>query len=119
MKALIVEDDKHIANLERLALEDIFDEIEIAFSGEDAMDKFENFNYDLVILDVMLPGKDGYELSMFLRDDPRFKNTKVVMVSAKSSDVDIDKGILIGADDYISKPFEISELIHVVNGVLG
>lgn len=118
MNVLIIEDDKNIANLERLAISSMFDEIDMAYTGEQATEILERKTYDLILLDIMLPDKTGYDISSYIRMDPRHKATKIVMVSAKSTNLDVDKGMLIGADDYVTKPFEIPELIHVINNVL-
>lgn len=113
-KCLIIEDEEHIANAERMILESDFD-VHVANNGKDGLEKANNLNPDLVILDIMMPGMDGFEVARELR-----KNSfdgKIVMVTAKDQEHDEQHGMKT-ADDYIMKPFEPLELMHVVNQVL-
>lgn len=118
MNVLIIEDDKNIANLEKMSISSMFDEIDIVYTGQEADEILKKRTYDLILLDIMLPDKTGYDISRDIRSDSKHKNTKIIMVSARSTNIDVDKGMLIGADDYITKPFEIPELLHVINSVL-
>ena len=112
----MVEDEPAIAKAESMILKE--HEVHHASDGEQAMKLAHEIMPDVVILDLMLPKRTGYDVCFNLRQDPKFKDTKIVMVTAKNAELDEDKGMLIGADDYITKPFEPDELLHVVSQVL-
>ena len=101
-KILVVEDEKNIAELERDYLEANGYTVEIEFDGKNGLDKAIGSDYDLVILDVMLPGIDGFEVCRQIR---KHKECPVLMVSAKKDEIDKIRGLGLGADDYITKPF--------------
>lgn len=107
-KILIVEDEAAIADLEKDYLELSGFEVEVANDGQVGLEKAMNQNYDLVILDLMLPGVDGFEICRQVRAE---KNTPIIMVSAKKDDIDKIRGLGLGADDYMTKPFSPSELV--------
>ena len=107
-KILIVEDEATIADLEKDYLELSGFEVEVANDGQTGLDKALNEDYDLVILDLMLPGVDGFEICRQVRAE---KNTPIIMVSAKKDDIDKIRGLGLGADDYMTKPFSPSELV--------
>ena len=107
-KILIVEDEEAIADLERDYLELSGFEVEVANDGESGLKRALENDYDLFILDLMLPGVDGFEICRQVRDE---KNTPIIMVSAKKDDIDKIRGLGLGADDYITKPFSPSELV--------
>jgi len=107
-KILIVEDEIAIADLEKDYLELSGFEVEVANDGTTGLNKALNENYDLVILDLMLPGVDGFEICRQVRAE---KNTPIIMVSAKKDDIDKIRGLGLGADDYMTKPFSPSELV--------
>lgn len=116
-KALIIEDEQNIANAEALILGDDF-EIHHAFDGEEGLQKAKDIKPHLVILDLMLPKRNGYDICYHLRQDKTLKGTKIIMVTAKNQQIDQDKGMFIGADEYIKKPFAPDELLKVINQVL-
>ena len=116
-KILIVEDEESIADAERMILEDLY-EIHLASDGEMGLDMVEKIDPDVILLDLMLPKKGGYEFCFSLRQNPKHSKKKIIMVTAKNLELDQDKGMLIGADDYITKPFEPEELLHVIEQVL-
>jgi len=116
-KIVIVEDDENIANAEKLILQDSF-EVHSAKEGHEGLELIRKIKPDLAILDIMLPGIDGFELCKRLRADEELKDLKILMVTAKDQDKDEAEGMERGADDYIMKPFEPDELLHVVNQVL-
>ena len=101
-KILIVEDEEAIADLEKDYLELSGFEVEVANEGTLGLEKALSGEYDLFILDLMLPGVDGFEICRKIRDE---KNTPIIMVSAKKDDIDKIRGLGLGADDYITKPF--------------
>lgn len=114
-KILIVEDEESIAELERDYLELSGFEVEVANDGTQGLAKALEGDYDLFILDIMLPGMDGFEICKKLREE---KNTPVIMVSAKKDDIDKIRGLGLGADDYMTKPFSPSELVARVKAHL-
>lgn len=107
-KILIVEDESAIAELERDYLELSGFEVEVANDGQTGLDKSLSEDYDLIILDLMLPEVDGFEICRQVRAE---KNTPIIMVSAKKDDIDKIRGLGLGADDYMTKPFSPSELV--------
>lgn len=107
-KILIVEDESTIADLEKDYLELSGFEVEVANDGQTGLDKAMTKDYDLIILDLMLPGVDGFEICRQVRTE---KNTPIIMVSAKKDDIDKIRGLGLGADDYMTKPFSPSELV--------
>lgn len=114
-KILIVEDEEAIADLEKDYLELSDFEVEIANRGDIGLQKALSEDYDLVILDLMLPGMDGFEVCKHIREK---KDMPVLMVSAKKDDIDKIRGLGLGADDYITKPFSPSELVARVKAHL-
>lgn len=114
-RILIVEDEESIAELERDYLELSGFEVEIEASGEAGLARALNEKFDLLILDLMLPGVDGFEICKQVRKE---KNTPILMVSAKKDDIDKIRGLGLGADDYITKPFSPSELVARVKAHL-
>jgi len=114
-KILIVEDEVTIAELEKDYLELSGFGVEVANDGETGLQKALSEDYDLLILDLMLPGVDGFEICRQVRDQ---KNTPIIMVSAKKDDIDKIRGLGLGADDYMTKPFSPSELVARVKAHL-
>lgn len=114
-KILIVEDEETIADLEKDYLELSGFEVEVANDGDSGLEKALQEEYDLLILDLMLPGVDGFEICRKVRDE---KNTPIIMVSAKKDDIDKIRGLGLGADDYMTKPFSPSELVARVKAHL-
>lgn len=107
-RILIVEDEISIAELERDYLEISDFEVELCHDGISGMKLATENDYDLIILDVMLPGIDGFDICKRVRE---IKNTPIIMVSAKKEDIDKIRGLGLGADDYITKPFSPGELV--------
>ncbi|WP_026658128.1 response regulator transcription factor [Butyrivibrio sp. AC2005] len=107
-RILIVEDEEAIADLEKDYLELSDFEVKIENSGDVGLQTALNEEFDLVILDLMLPGMDGFEVCKRIREK---KDVPVLMVSAKKDDIDKIRGLGLGADDYITKPFSPSELV--------
>ena len=114
-KILIVEDEEAIADLEKDYLELSGFAVEVANDGDTGLNKAMAEDYDLLILDLMLPGVDGFEICRKVRDE---KNTPIIMVSAKKDDIDKIRGLGLGADDYMTKPFSPSELVARVKAHL-
>ncbi|NLL76139.1 MAG: response regulator transcription factor [Clostridiales bacterium] len=107
-RILIVEDEEAIADLEKDYLELSDFEVEIEHSGDTGLEKALSGDFDLIILDLMLPGIDGFEVCRKIREE---KNIPILMVSAKKDDIDKIRGLGLGADDYMTKPFSPSELV--------
>ena len=107
-KILIVDDDNNIAELIALYLTKECFETKIVNDGEEALKEFVRFHPDLIILDLMLPEVDGFDICRQVREE---KNTPIIMVSAKKDDIDKIRGLGLGADDYMTKPFSPSELV--------
>lgn len=114
-KILIVEDEVAIADLERDYLELSGFDVEVANDGEAGLAEALRGDYNLVILDLMLPGVDGFKICRKVREE---KNTPIIMVSAKKDDIDKIRGLGLGADDYMTKPFSPSELVARVKAHL-
>lgn len=114
IKILIVEDEQAISNLIYMNLSDAGYECTCAYDGMKAADLIEENTYDLILLDIMLPGADGYELLDYIKPT----GTPVIFITAKASLDDRVKGLTLGAEDYIVKPFEVVELLARVGVVL-
>lgn len=107
-KILIIEDEVSIADLEKDYLELSGFKVEVENSGDVGLKRAMNEEFDLIILDLMLPNVDGFEICKKVRE---VKNTPIIMVSAKKDDIDKIRGLGLGADDYMTKPFSPSELV--------
>ncbi len=114
-KILIIEDEEAIADLEKDYLELSGFEVEIEERGDTGLTRALSEEFDLIILDLMLPGVDGFEICRSIREE---KNIPVIMVSAKKDDIDKIRGLGLGADDYMTKPFSPSELVARVKAHL-
>lgn len=117
-KIFIVEDDENIREIEQFALKNAGYETEGFGTGRSFKRRLESVRPDLVILDIMLPDRDGLELLRELRLDGRTSKIPVLMVSAKSAELDKVRGLDLGADDYMTKPFGVMELISRVKALL-
>ena len=93
-------------------------EVFIARNGTEALELLSGKVPDLILLDIMMPDVDGYEICMIVKQEPRLKGTKVVFLSAKSKTTDIEKGYELGADLYITKPFSTRKLLTQVNELI-
>ena len=114
-KILIVDDDNNIAELISLYLTKECFETKIVNDGELALKEFQTFRPNLILLDLMLPGKSGYQICREIRDK---LDIPILMVTARTESVDKVRGLGLGADDYISKPFDPAELVARVNANL-
>jgi DNA-binding response OmpR family regulator len=116
-KVLIVDDEPNIVlSLEFLMKQQGY-ETRVARDGEEALAEVERFRPDLVLLDVMLPRRDGFEVCQRLRADG-WSELKILMLTAKGRDVEIEKGLALGADGYVTKPFSTAELVARVADML-
>lgn len=117
-RVLIVEDEPSIAlSLEFLMKQQGYG-VTVLQSGEAALETIGTERPDLVLLDVMLPGVSGFEVCQAIRERPEWGGLKVVMLTAKGREVDVQKGRALGADGYITKPFGIQEVVETVRALL-
>jgi len=115
---LIVDDAPNIVlSLEFLLKKEGYD-VHSVSNGEEAMTAIAEKIPDMLLLDVMMPRKDGYEVCQELRAHPDWKNIKIIMLTAKGRDVEREKGLALGADDYVIKPFATQELVNKVKTLL-
>ena len=114
-KILVVEDNKDLARLLELHLRDLSYDVDLAFDGDAGWSQITSQSYDLIILDLMLPGIDGLEICRRLRS--RTVYTPILMLTSKSTELDRVLGLEIGADDYVTKPFSIRELMARVKAI--
>jgi DNA-binding response OmpR family regulator len=117
-RILIVEDDKNIAKLVKYNLDKAGYKAEISRTGEDALKRVDKEKFDLVILDIMLPKMDGFEVCRELRGRKKFSGMPIIMLTARGEEVDRVVGLELGADDYVVKPFSPRELILRIKAVL-
>ncbi|MRR50754.1 MAG: response regulator [Rhodocyclaceae bacterium] len=118
-KILIVDDEANIViSLEFLMKKEGF-HVAVANDGEEALALIESFVPDLILLDVMMPKKSGYEVCEAVRRNPERSGAKIVMLTAKGRETEIAKGLALGADAYITKPFSTKDLVAKVRSVLG
>jgi len=109
MRVLVVEDEQRMAELLRKSLEEENHMVTIAHDGEEALDLASTFEFDVIVLDVLLPRLDGFEVARRLRQ--KGSQTPILMLTALDSTPDIVKGLDLGADDYLTKPFALDELM--------
>lgn len=115
-RILVVEDDRDIAELLRVHLKDMGFHADLAFDGSSGLAKAEASSYELIILDLMLPGVEGLDICRRVRGQAHY--TPILMLTARSSELDRVLGLEMGADDYLTKPFSIRELLARVKAVL-
>ena len=113
-KILVVDDEPTIVRLMEFILARQGHEMIVAVNGEEALEKIKSQHPDLVLLDIMMPRIDGYEVAQRLRADPATAELPIIMLSAKAQDEDIRKGVEVGVDEYITKPFTPDHLVQVV-----
>ncbi|MFZ5571061.1 MAG: response regulator transcription factor [Thermodesulfobacteriota bacterium] len=117
-KILIVDDEPAVVLPLQFLMEQHQYRVAVASSGEEALEKIMQFEPDLILLDIMLPGIDGYEVCEIVRLNPKWKQTRIIFLTARGRDVDVAKGLVLGADDYILKPFTGSEVVNKVKQLL-
>lgn len=116
---LIVDDEPNIViSLEFLMKREGF-QVAVAVDGEEALRKIAEIQPDLVLLDVMMPIKSGFEVCQEVRANPAWTAIKIVMLTAKGRDTEVQKGMALGADAYVTKPFSTKDLVTTVRSVLG
>ena len=117
-RVLIVEDDENIRQLLKLTLASFNYELVDFENGKDAYDYLQNNKVDLAILDLMLPGMNGYDILKFIRSKATLKDLPVIILSAKDKELDKIMGLDLGADDYLTKPFSVLELAARIRSLL-
>ena len=115
---LIVDDEPSIVVPIQFLMEQQGYSVIVAENGHDALDMIYKYIPDLILLDIMLPGIDGYEVCEIVRLNPKLRSVKVIFLTAKGREVEIAKGLALGADAYITKPFSNAELVAKVKTVL-
>ncbi|MCQ1528112.1 response regulator [Lutispora saccharofermentans] len=118
MKVLIIEDDYNIQELLRYNLENSGYEVIVAGDGNEGFQKVLDNMPDVILLDVMIPGADGLEVCKMIRANEKVKKIPILMVTAKSEELDKILGLELGADDYITKPFSIKEIIARIRAIM-
>jgi len=117
-KILIVDDEPNIVVPLQFLMEQNGYQTLVAQSGEEALESISKEVPDLVLLDIMLPGIDGFEVCEIVRLKPEWRHIRIIFLTAKGRDVDIAKGMVLGADEYITKPFSNQQIIDVVTKLL-
>jgi two-component system, OmpR family, alkaline phosphatase synthesis response regulator PhoP len=118
-KILIADDEPNIVvSLEFLMKQKGY-VVKVVHTGEDALNAVGEFGPDLILLDVMMPRMSGYDLCQKVRENPAWQGIKIVMLSAKGRDIEVTKGMAVGADAYVTKPFSTKDLIAKVQELLG
>ena len=115
---LIVDDEPSIVVPIQFLMEQQGYTVMVAENGENALDIIYKYKPDLILLDIMLPRIDGYEVCEIVRLDPRYRDIKIIFLTAKGREVEIAKGLALGADAYITKPFSNTELVSKVKELL-
>ncbi|MEW5864769.1 MAG: response regulator [Pseudomonadota bacterium] len=118
-KVLIVDDEPNIVTALEYLLTMSGYEVAVAENGEEALAAVARAKPDLVLLDVMMPRLNGYEVCRRLRERPEWAGIKIVILSAKGREVDVSKGLSLGADLYVTKPFSNTELVARISALLG
>jgi DNA-binding response OmpR family regulator len=118
-RILIADDEPNIVvSLEYLMKREGF-EVAVVSDGEAALKAVASLRPDLILLDIMLPKKDGFEVCQQIRANPEWRGVKVVMLTAKGRDTEVTKGLALGADAYVTKPFSTKDLVAQVRQLLG
>jgi DNA-binding response OmpR family regulator len=118
-RVLVVDDEPNIVMSLRFLMEREGFHVEVASTGQDAVAALAGPPADLVLLDVMMPGLDGFEVCQRIRAAPAWRAAKIVMLTAKGRDVERDRGMALGADAYVTKPFSTRDLVVKIKQMLG
>ena len=113
-RILIADDEPNIVAALEFLLQRSGYEVHVARDGDEAVQLVEDCNPDLVLLDVMMPMRSGYEVCNHIRDRADRRHVKIIILSAKGSDVEVNKGLSLGADAYVSKPFSTHDLVRKI-----
>ncbi len=118
-KILIVDDEPNIVVSLEFLMKQKGHAVKVVNDGESALAAVAEFRPDLILLDVMMPRMSGYDLCQRVRENPAWQDIKIIMLSAKGRDIEVTKGLAVGADAYMTKPFSTKDLIDKVQGMLG
>ncbi|MBN1595889.1 response regulator [candidate division FCPU426 bacterium] len=118
-KILVVDDEPAISRLVKMSLAVDGYDVRTANSGFEAMEEIESWKPELVVLDIMMPGMNGYEVCFEVKSKPQTKGIKIVFLSARGNPGDAQQGLSLGADDYLMKPFDPDELLEKIRGIIG
>ena len=116
---LVVEDEPNIVDSLSFLMKQAGFAVQVARDGDTALRVLESQVPDLILLDVMLPRRDGFDVCRAIRANPDWRRVKIIMLTAKGRDLDRRKGLELGADDYVTKPFSTREIVERVRGLLG
>jgi DNA-binding response OmpR family regulator len=117
-RVLIVDDEPNIIVPLQFLMEQNNYEVTVASTGEEAMEAISSDPPDLILLDIMLPGIDGYQVCQTIRANDQWRDVKIIFISARGREVDVAKGLALEADAYITKPFAIADVVEKVNHLL-
>ena len=117
-RVLVVEDEPNIVDSLSFLMKQAGFAVQVARDGDTALRVLESQVPDLILLDVMLPRRDGFDVCRAIRANPDWRRVKIIMLTAKGRDLDRRKGLELGADDYIIKPFSTREIVERVRGLL-
>jgi DNA-binding response OmpR family regulator len=118
-RILIADDEPNIVVSLEFLMQRKGYEVRAASDGEETLRQLQEFKPDLVLLDIMLPLRNGFEVCQRIRENPEWRHTRIVMLTAKGREVEVTKGLALGADVYITKPFATRELLASVQRLLG
>jgi len=118
-KILIVDDEPSIIVPVQFLMEQNGYDVMVAFSGEEAMEIIADTKVDLILLDIMLPVIDGFEVCQRVRENPQWNKIIIILLTALGSDANVEKGLSLGADAYITKPFSNVDIVEKVKELLG
>jgi len=117
-RVLVVEDEPNILDSLNFLMKQAGFEVRLARDGDAAMRMIESDAPDLILLDIMLPRRDGFDVCRAIRANPQWKNVRIVMLTAKGREPDRRKGLQLGADDYITKPFSNRDIVERIHRIL-
>jgi len=117
-KILIVDDEVNIVISLEFLVEQAGYQLQVARNGQEALDKMATFRPDLILLDVMMPQINGFDVCRRIRQNPEWQETKIVMLTAKGREAEVTKGLALGANAYITKPFSTKALMAEVEQIL-
>jgi DNA-binding response OmpR family regulator len=118
-RILIADDEPNIVVSLEFLMQHKGYEVRAAADGEETLRQLQEFKPDLVLLDIMLPLRNGFEVCQRIRENPEWRHTRIVMLTAKGREMEVTKGLALGADVYITKPFATRELLASVQRLLG
>lgn len=117
-KVLIADDEPNIVTSLEFLLEHNGYDVRVVHDGQEALDQLPDYQPDLILLDVMMPVRNGFEICQTIRANPEWQAMKIVMLTAKGRDIEATKGLALGADAYVTKPFSTKELMERVRELL-